>query len=532
MKILMAAAENDALPNGKVGGIGDVVRDIPLALADIGQEVDVVMPSYGSFSKLPSAQYVTSLQVMFGGQAQTIEIYKVTIDSSSEKYSKKVTQWVLEHPLFAIGGIGQIYCDDPDNRPFASDATKFALYSAAVAKAIISGVFGKIDVLHLHDWHTAMVSVLRAYDPEYQALQSIKTVYTIHNLALQGIRPLDGDESSLKAWFPNLSFDINQINDPRYHHCFNPMRAGINLSDKVHAVSPSYAKEILSPSNPDEGYFGGEGLENDLKNAADLLKLYGILNGCEYPINIDKNINVRLNFDDLNTLCESEILNWVKDKPLEDQAHLIAMARLKQLSKQKFSSNKEHKQPIIVTSVGRITAQKVRLFQQVMKNGKTALEQLLAMLADDGVFILLGSGDKKLEGFLTQIASKYNNFIFLKGYAQNLSENLYSSGDLFLMPSSFEPCGISQMLAMRAGQPCLAHSVGGLRDTIIDNQNGFTFNGENPPQQAENMLSRFQSAITMKKQKPNLWNEISNNALATRFLWRDVAQDYIKYLYY
>ncbi len=257
MKILMAAAENDAFSGGKVGGIGDVVRDIPLALASIDQQVDVVIPGYGVFSKLSTAKRVTVLQVMFCGHHHTVEVFKIISDMNN------VTQWVIEHALFSQGGEGKIYCDDPpDNRPFASDATKFALFSAAVAKAIISDVFGHIDVLHLHDWHTAMVSVLRAFDPpEYQQLRTIKTVYTIHNLALQGIRPIVDDESSLKAWFPDLSFDLNVINDPpRYNHCYNPMRAGIKLADKVHAVSPTYAKEILLPSNAEHGYFGGEGL--------------------------------------------------------------------------------------------------------------------------------------------------------------------------------------------------------------------------------------------------------------------------------
>ena len=530
MKILMVAAENDALPRGKVGGMADVVRDIPLALAGVGHQVDVVMPGYGSFSKLPGAEHITSLQVMFAGQEQTIDVFKVSLDASSEKSSnttsKNVTQWVIEHPMFAIGGIGEIYCDDPDNRPFASDATKFALFSAAVAKAIISDVFGQIDVLHLHDWHTAMVSVLRAYDPEYKALQAKKTVYTIHNLALQGIRPMDGDESSLKAWFPNLPFEYDQINDPRYHHCFNPMRAGINLSDKVHAVSPTYAKEILLPSNTEHGYFGGEGLENDLRLAADSSRLHGILNGCEYSADKDTHDDERLNLNDLLKLSEQELIKWIADKPLVDNAHLIAMTRIKQ-----FVERKEKKQPLILTSVGRITDQKVRLFQQAMPNGQTALEHLLGILSDEGVFILLGSGDKKLEDFLTNIASERTNFIFLKGYSDALSSNMYSSGDLFLMPSSFEPCGISQMLSMRAGQPCLAHSVGGLNDTIIDHQNGFTFSGDNPMQQAENMLICFQSAIAMKKQNRKAWDKLSRKALQARFLWRDAAQDYVKYLY-
>jgi len=533
MKILMAAAENDALPRGKVGGIGDVVRDIPLALADIGQQVDVVMPGYGSFSRLKGAKQVCSLQVMFGGQPQKIDIFKISLEHSQNTStnisanvsSGKVTQWVIEHPLFAVGGVGQIYCDDPDDRPFASDASKFALFSAAVGKAIISDVFGQIDIIHLHDWHTAMVSVLRAYDPEYQQLKSIKMVYTVHNLALQGIRPIEGDESSLKAWFPALIFEHNQINDPRYPHCFNPMRSGINLSDKVHAVSPSYAQEILLTSNIEHGYFGGEGLESDLHFAADSGRLHGILNGCEYP----EKVNVALNLNELMELSEQEVLKWVAAKPLVDNAHLIAITRLKQLiSKHQL---KKSTPPIVLTSVGRITDQKVRLFRQIMPSGDTALEQLLNILADDGIFILLGSGDKKLESFLTQIASIKSNFIFLKGYSEALSETIYQSGDLFLMPSSFEPCGISQMLSMRAGQPCLAHSVGGLRDTINHNQDGFTFNGDTPLQQAENMLSCFQQAIALKKQKPAEWDKISENALNARFLWRDVALDYIKYLY-
>lgn len=514
----MAAAENDALPRGKVGGIGDVVRDMPLALADIGHQVDVVMPAYGYFSTLTGSEKVISLEVMFAGNSQTIDIFKVP----SKHTNKLVTQWVIEHPLFAIGGVGKIYCDDPDNRPFASDATKFALFSAAVAKAMISDVFGQVDVLHLHDWHTAMIAMLRAYDPQYQALKNIKTVYTIHNLALQGIRPIDGDDSSLKAWFPYVNIEINSINDPRYTHCINPMRAGINLSDKVHAVSPTYAKEILSPSCYEEGRYGGEGLEDTLKAAKDSGRLFGILNGCEYP----ESKITPLDLKELVALTENEVLNWLADQPLVDSAHLIALTRLKQLLLKEYETK-----PTILTSVGRVTDQKITLFQQVLESGETALAELLKTLGDEGVFILLGSGDSKLESFLTDIAAKHANFVFLKGYSEVLSENLYHSGDLFLMPSSFEPCGISQMLAMRAGQPCLAHSVGGLADTIIDQKDGFTFTGNTPYQQAENMLNYFQSLLTLKKENPNQWNNVAQNAFEKRFLWRDAAQKYVTYFY-
>jgi starch synthase len=522
MNILMAAAENDALPGGKVGGIADVVRDIPLALATAGQTVNVVMPGYGSLSQHSAAEHITDITLNFAGRTEQVEIFKFSLEHSHSH----VTQWIIEHPLFALGGIGKIYCNDPDYRPFASDASKFALFSAALAKAVINDVFGKLDVLHIHDWHTAIVAILRAYDPEYQALKAIKTVYTIHNLALQGIRPIDGDESSLRAWFPNLSFDYDKVGDPRYHHCLNPMRSGINLSDKVHAVSPTYAKEILSPSDTESGYFGGEGLENDLCHAANAGKLHGILNGCEYSVNSQVGL-ARL---ELLQLCEEQALKWVADKPLVDLTHLIAITRLKQVIA-KTSSAMNSTPAMIFTSVGRITDQKIRLFQQVLDNGETALERLLTIIPSNGLFILLGSGDTKLEEYLTHVASIHSNFIFLKGYSQQLSDNLYSSGDLFLMPSSFEPCGISQMLSMRAGQPCLAHSVGGLADTITHDIDGFTFNGDNPQIQAQNMLNCVNYAIELREKNHQKWQAIGDNAARVRFLWKDVALDYIKYLY-
>ncbi len=518
MNILMAAAENDAFVGGKVGGIGDVLRDIPIALADIEQKVDVVIPSYGRFAKLSDAKHITSISVNFAGHLEQVDVFEIDVPSSS----RLVTQWVLEHPLFAIGGEGKIYCNDPSDRPFATDATKFALFSAAVAKALISDVFGNIDAIHIHDWHAAVISVLRAFDDEYQALKSIQCVYTIHNLALQGIRPFDGDESSLKAWFPALMVNDAQIKDPRYHNCFNPVRAGINLSDKVHAVSPTYAKEILLPSCNEQGYFGGEGLEADLQDISNSGKLHGILNGCEYS---DKQFTA-LDFNALLTTCENAVLTWISDAALLDQAHLIAITRLKQLL-----NVKRTEKPLVLTSVGRITAQKVLILQQKMANGQTALSHLLQRLGDQGVFILLGSGDAQLESFLTNTAAEHSNFVFLKGYSESLSDNIYSSGDLFIMPSSFEPCGISQMLSMRAGQPCLAHSVGGLADTIMDDTNGFTFTGSNIQEQADNMLNRFSLLLENKKRDAKAWVTLGKNASKARFLWKEVAQDYVKYLY-
>ncbi len=531
MRILMVAAENDALPNGKVGGIGDVVRDIPPALGVLGHKVNVVTPGYQAFSLLPGAKLVKTIQVEFAGQIEHIDVFKVP----PKQPGKNVVMWVLEHPLFAIGGAGKIYCDDPPSRPFETDANKFALFSVAIAKAVVLGVFGKINIIHLHDWHAALISMLRAYDADYQPLQKIHTVYTIHNLSLQGIRPLHGKESSLEYWFPDLAYDVNEINDPRYPDCINPMRLAINLSDKVHAVSPTYAQEILRPTNVQSGFFGGEGLEADLQRADKEKRLFGILNGCEYP----QAINYQpLSVFELIKFCKIEVNKWLKNNPEDDKLYHSTINQLNRAQAnfdpenlKAETGNRLNKKPVIVTSVGRITSQKILLLKQTLDNGRSALENLLQILGDKGFLLLLGSGDKNLENFLADIALKTDNFIFMKGFSNVLTDPIYATGDLFFMPSSFEPCGISQMLAMRAGQPCLVHKVGGLSDTIKHNVDGFSFTGKTLKNQAENMISCFETALKTQQEQPTKWNEISKSAADARFLWSDVTADYVQLLY-
>jgi starch synthase len=248
--------------------------------------------------------------------------------------------------------------------------------------------------------------------------------------------------------------------------------------------------------------------------------LHGILNGCEYPGKTTPPLSTR----ELLLLCENELLAWIGDKPVVESAHLIASRRLARMIP-------AHREPFIVTSVGRITDQKVLLLRQVMPDGETALHHLLQVLGDKGIFILLGSGDTELEQFLAGVAARAENFVFLKGYSEAISQNLYSSGDLFLMPSSFEPCGISQMLAMRAAQPCLVHSVGGLSDTVRDGVDGFAFTGKNLQNQAENMIASFELALETKRDNAKTWEKISAAAAAARFLWSDAADEVVRLLY-
>lgn len=518
MHILMAAAENDALPGGKVGGVGDVIRDIPIALAEEGHSVDVVTPGYGALSLLAGSRRLASFEVRFAAELHPIEVYEVP---SPKRAHERVRNIVLESPLFAVGGKGVIYCND-DSEPFATDSSKFALFSLAIAEAVVRGVLPKPEVLHLHDWHSAVVAILREYDPRFASLRSIRTVFSIHNLSLQGIRPFEWNYCSLDAWFYPMGYDRKEIGDPRYNDCYNPMRAGIRLCDRVHAVSPTYAEEILRPSDPAHGFIGGEGLEEDLQEAALEGRLVGVLNGADYEVELPKRPTRAALFD----ACEAVIDSLMAKTKALGSAHYLADKRLGQ-----WRTSVAQEGHILITSIGRITDQKMSLLAQPHATEKSVLDALLTQVKDRASLLLIGSGDAKLEAFLTRVAGDHKNFLFINGYAEALSDQVYVAGDLFLMPSSFEPCGISQMLAMRAAQPCLVHAVGGLKDTVEDGVTGFSFDGDTPAEQAANMLSKLEAVVRTKRRGPKKWQTLRKRAAAQRFLWRDAAKRYTEELY-
>jgi len=168
--------------------------------------------------------------------------------------------------------------------------------------------------------------------------------------------------------------------------------------------------------------------------------------------------------------------------------------------------------------------QKVSLLVEVLPDGRFALEHILDDLGSDGVVIILGSGESEYEDRVAAIAEQSPNLVFLCGYSESLAEPLYRSGDLFLMPSSFEPCGISQMLAMRRAQPCVVHGVGGLRDTVDDGRTGFVFEGESAQEQAENFVATVRHALSIKADDNSRWQDICIAAASERFSWGDAAQ--------
>ncbi len=505
---LFVAAENDAIPDCKAGGMGDVVRDVPRQISAMGDKVHVVVPSYGRLHQ--NGTFKTHLNFPLRGTTYTAELYEVI----PKKEYKNVHHYVLHHPEIEEGDIAHIYHNDP-TEPFYTDAIKYFIFCTGVAEALKKEAFGKLDVVHMHDWHSSLVLFLKKYHPAYKALTKMRYVYSIHNLAIQGIRPFENNYSSLKTWFPEINYDEKALMDYRYQDCVNLMAVGIRLADAVHTVSPSYKEDVLKPSSPPE-FIGGEGLEQDLLKADNEGRLYGILNGCNYG-------NIRV--ADTGKLYRNTVkalFRWLQEESKKYKADFLAHTGEKVMQY-------VAKQPkFIVSSVARLTEQKFYFF----KRSPEAFVSILKKLDEvDGIFMLLGTGAPEYEALFREMSYTHQNFIFTNGQSEDLIDSIYLESNLYFMPSLFEPCGISQMLAMRNGNPCLVHHTGGLKDTVAHMKTGFAFDGDTYEEKIQNMLASFDLALDVFKNDPKKWQRIRSGAKKMRFTWEKSVTDYYKQLY-
>jgi len=513
-QIIMIGAENGALKNGKVGGLADVIRDLPNALGRAGWSVTVITPSYGFLHTVNPSKPVCTVTFPFAGTDHR----GLFLEVQAMKPQENVRHLVFEHPQ--IRG-NPIYSADLPDQPFASDATKYALFCSAVGQFVLS--CDDASVIHLHDWHTATLFLLRERHPSFSRLKNYRIVFTIHNLSYQGSRPLRGKHATVEEWFPELFTDtawMDKWADERYKApTFTPMAAGITHADMLNTVSHSYAEEILLPSDPKTGFHGGEGLEKLLQEAKRERRLTGILNGIEYP---GDRIDHRVPFSKLFDIIHAEVLAWnetLAPPPPESIIERILHMRSRSAG-------------LLLTSVTRVSEQKIRLLFERGSAGKTAIDMILDILNRyNGFFILIGNGDPKYERLLEQCAAVNNRFLYLKLYSDIIAQALYANGTLFLMPSSFEPCGITQMIAMRDGQPCIVHATGGLKDTVIDGVNGFQFKGGTIKEQVDDLLAATKRALKVYSSDKDQWQKICTEARRVRFDWEASARRYIKEVY-
>ncbi|WP_445384296.1 glycogen synthase [Robiginitalea sp. IMCC44478] len=507
-RFLFVSAENDAIPACKAGGMGDVVRDVPREIAARGDQVDVVVPAYGRLHK--SGTLLSELEVPLRGTSYKVEVYEVP----PKKVVPGIRHFVIHHPEIQGGDIAHIYHNDPEE-PFYTDAIKYTIFCTAVAECLRADIFKGIQIVHLHDWHSSMLLVLRKFHQQYQALRKLRFVYSIHNLAIQGIRPFADNYSSLKTWFPQMDYSPDALLDIRYPDCINLMAVGIRFADAVHTVSPSYMEDIMQPSRPPE-FIGGEGLESDLQTAFEEGRLFGILNGSNYQ-------NIRTaEKGSLYANTIRAIFGWLQEESKKYKADFLAHTGEKViellLRPPKF----------ICSSVARLTEQKFYFFKNSPEVFKAMLDRLKEV---DGIFMLLGTGDPNYEALFREISYEYPNFIFTNGQSEDLIDSMYLETDLYLMPSLFEPCGISQMLSMRNGNPCLAHATGGLKDTIEHMRTGFLFGGDTYAEKLQNLQEVLNQALDLYFNEPETWQQIRENAARMRFTWKKSVDEYYEKLY-
>lgn len=536
IKTVMAAAECRGL--AKVGGLGDVVRDLAPALLKLGVDVAVCLPLYDTLHC--EAEPVAQFDVEFGSIPRKVELLLC------EEHGFPV-YLVKNGDFFSGTHYGQIYVDSSrlGHGPFEDDAKRFAFFSAAVAEALLNlPAFKGTTTLHCHDWHTGPLLTLLRYDPHYQQLRRrLRTLFTIHNLEYQGARPLhlpdDRAMVSFAGWFPALYRTMKREKTlgeiaSETENSYNPMLAAIRLADTVNTVSPTYAGEITRPDNPAANFKGGRGLETELRALAAQQRLPGILNGIDYgkhdPAALQPPFSLQEGGDVSQTAADKERFKRTFLEHLPERLSGLASRpaanfknyNLMRTKLAQYDADKWINRPL-VTAVTRAVPQKMGLLLSRLEDGRTVLEKIAAK--EIGL-IVLGSG--MLENQLSEYMTK-PNMLFVNAFDAGLAAELYGAGDLFLMPSDFEPCGISQMISMRYGCLPLVHDIGGLHDTVKHGQTGFAYRGGSVAAQQQALLNVLDGALDMKEKEPLRWQRMIGQAMLSRFVWEQQAREYLRW---
>jgi starch synthase len=530
-RVLMVAAECRDL--AKVGGLGDVVRDLAQALKTLGTPVSILIPCYDRLQRL--GEPIASFRMPFGTKDDwLVKIFKYELDG--------MPVYLLRNETFFGGAYGEVYIDSDrlGHGPFEDDAQRFAFFSAAGLEFIHrhSDLRG-LSALHCHDWHTGVMLTLLKHDARYRQLAgTLRTLFTIHNLDYQGTRPFEaaGDREllSFAEWFPALYRSLEgrgalaPLSDPHASlPCFNPMRAGINLADNVNTVSPQYAVEITRPDDPARNFVGGRGLEGDLQRLGS--RLYGILNGLDYTLHNPACLTPPFDVDSGGwpSARRQHKLNLLHHLPdiLQEMAGRLGDGfknRDSVLRKMAaFRADGWQDKPLVV-AVTRAARQKVSILLETLDGDGSVMQEILRR---DIYLIILGTGE--LEDQLEEI-NQWANGLFVCAFDAGLAGMLGAGGDIFLMPSDFEPCGISQMIAMRYGCLPLVPDIGGLSNTVHDMQTGFVYRGENRQAACRALLATLDKALGCYAGDRERWAAMQMQAMSARFEWALSAQKYIE----
>lgn len=470
-KVLMIGSE--CVPFAKTGGLADVMGALPKAVNGKGAEVRVITPMH----KVSRDKWV--------GQTEVFSCMSIKIGQRSEVSC--VRKMVYE-------GVTYYFIDNEYHFGYGiykggeAEREQYAFFTRAILELLPYLDF-EPDILHLNDWHVAVLPLLLKSQYKQYADKKYKTILTIHNLQYQGHLSYEHTKEMLGIGKKYLTEETGGIGSGGGDA--NMMKAGILYADAVTTVSPTYAKEILQPEY-------GYGLEGVLATRKD--DLYGILNGIdtqEFNPATDPNIAKHFDIDHLGDRVENKKA-LLEDRELEFRPDIP-----------------------VIGMVGRLTAQK----------GFSILAEVMNELArEDLYFLLLGSGDELFEEFFWAAGQKYFRKMSVTiGYDEALARQIYAGSDFFLMPSQFEPCGLAQMISQRYGALPIVHRTGGLVDTVrpfggdAEKADGFAFEeyGAFP------MMREITRALDVYKQK-DIMELLVKNAMAVDNSFDTSSREYVK----
>jgi len=470
MKILFCASE--CFPYVKTGGLADVVGSLPKELVPLGAEVAVMLPKYRQIDDyyVLKMEHLCHFNLQFGSYSVFCGVDSLVQDG--------VRFYFIDN--LAMFGGDKIYTGDEE------EGFRFAFFCRAVLESFKHLNYYP-DVIHCNDWQTGLIPVL--LNDQYRALdeyRGIRTVFTIHNLKFQGLFDWHRINSVL-----GLNEGYFSPNNLEFYGLLSFMKAGLVFANRITTVSPTYAEEIRT------GYFG-ERLDGLLRARQNVLS--GILNGIDV-ISFDPSTDIQLpaHYDAANPqgkkLCKAA---------LQEELGL------------------ERRDVPLIGLVTRLTSQK-------------GLDLITCVLNDimrmDVQMVVVGTGDKYFEDAFTDAQYRFpGRFVCRLRHDEMMARRTYAASDMYLMPSQFEPCGLSQMIAMRYGSIPIVRETGGLRDSVLpynwytDDGNGFSFHDYN----AHDMLHVMEQAVGYWYDQRDMWARLMKRAMTTDFSWAVSARKYME----
>lgn len=481
LNLVIAASE--AVPYAKTGGLADVAGALPSELAKLGHHVILVLPRYRTLDDSGRTFRVLEripVHTPLGAGEATIEE-----DVVSTPGQPPVRVWALRHDGFF--NRPDLY--QTQGKDFEDNLERFAWFSRSVIEVIayLHRQKGwKTDILHLHDWQTALCAVyLKTLDSARPEVQTIKTVLTLHNVGYQGIFP------SEKFWQTGLPQPLFRQEGLEFYGSVNLLKGGILFADRLTTVSPTYAREILTPEF-------GFGLQGVLQARRE--KLQGIINGIDVDVwnpETDPALPTR----------------YSADKP-------TGKVQCKRALQKEFGLPSEDV-PLLAV-IARLTSQK----------GLDLVEEAIPRLMSLGLqLVVLGTGDPVHESNLAKIRDQFSSRMGLRiGFDEALAHQIEGGADIFLMPSRYEPCGLSQLYSLRYGTVPIVTKTGGLVDTVLplgsDGKNSDTATGFHLlAPTADALVDAVREAI-IAYARPALWNNMVQRGMKTDVSWARSARSY------